>query len=268
MCEHHPHASTLPNSSKHYMRLDIGGKPAGLAVWGYGIVPKETPRHLFGEAGRVRDYLELCRFFVYDWCAKNTASKFLATTHRLIKKHAPHIKWLYTYAAGFQGMVGHIYKAAGYDYIGQQECSACVWVPDIGLVHWVAIWHRYHLPVGSGRISPKCWTALNKLWPGCRRWAGYNFRYIYWLCTKAEKSRLMESANFRIEPYPTEADLEIWTEDEYGNKTPIAPDFAKTIPIVKLPTKRAGSVASDTPANQAGEGGATPTPALSREGKP
>lgn len=263
LCEDHPHAGTLPNSSRYYMRLDIGGRAAGLAVWGYGVQPAMTPRHLFGDAGRVADYLELCRFFVYDWCPRNTASRFLAVTHRILRKHAPGVKWLYTYAAGFQGMIGHIYKAAGYDYIGTQECGAFTFVPDIGLVHWVSIWHRYGLSIGAGRHCPRTWEALRNLWPGCLEWYGLNFRYIYWLCDKADRRRLLDNATFEVQQYPTLDDLRIWTVGPQGERADVSVAFAKSVPIVKLKTKRAGSADSGTPTVQAGGGGATPTPALS-----
>lgn len=250
ICAGHPHAGTLPNSSKYYMMGYLYNRPVGLAVWGYGIVPKGTPKHLFGDAGNVNDYLELCRFFVYDWCPPNTASQFLAATHRIIKKHAPQIKWLYTYAAGFQGMVGYIYKATGYDYIGRTLCQAFMYIPGVGLIHSIAQWHRW------GKQGLK---HLKGIFPDAKIWCGYNFRYIFWLCDKKEKAELIRYARFGIQPYPTEEDIEIWTEDVHGKKTPINPAFAKTVPIVKLRSKRHPAEAAQVPLES---GGATPTVTL------
>lgn len=235
LCEAHPHARTLPNSSKYYMAAYIGGRIAGLAVWGYGIRPRHTPIHLFGEAGHIADYLELTRYFVYDWVPQFTASKFLANTHRIIKKHAPWVKWLYTHAAGFQGLIGTIYQACNYHYIGRHKCDAFVWMPSInGLVHDIAIWHRY----GSGERGL---DLMRRLDPESKRWAGYNFRYLLFLCHKGEQRKLMEHATFEIQPYPSKDDLRIWIYDEYGEEE-ITPEFAKSVPIIKLPTKRAAVV--------------------------
>jgi len=256
MCEAHPHARTLPNSSRYYMAAYIDGKPAGLASWGWGIVPRATPVHLFGEAGNLDDYLELSRFFVYDWCPKNTASKFLSITHRIIKKYAPWVKWLYTYAAGFQGMLGGIYKAANYDYIGRTLCNGFIYIPGKGLIHPISIWHRY----GSGKGSHI--DLINKFAPGSKLWCGYNFRYIYWLCDETEKARLMQHANFEILPYPNESDMEIWLEDVDGNKEPITPAFAKTVPIIKLksnPNTRGRGEIDNAPQSNEETGGASPT---------
>jgi len=47
----------------------------------------------------------------------------------------------------------------------------------------------------------------------------------------------MKHARFEILPYPTKDELDIWVYDENG-RTDIKPEFAKTIPIIKLPSKR------------------------------
>lgn len=259
ICASHPHAGTLPNSSKYYLAAKIDGRLAGLAVWGWGIMPRETPKHLFGDAAQIADYLELTRFFVYDWTPKNTASKFLAITHRLIRKHVPSVRWLYTYAAGFQGMVGGIYKAANYTYIGKTLCNSFIYIPSVGLVHNIALWHRYGVINGS---NDKSLGKLQKFIPGARRWCGWNFRYVYFQGGAEVRDELMKTARFQIEPYPQVGDMDIWLENVGGEREPVSLEMAKTVPIVKLPTKRAESIGSDAPAIHAGEGGANPTSAL------
>lgn len=265
MCEAHPHAKTLPNTSRFYMVAYIDGQPAGLASWGYGVMPRHTPKHLFDDRANINDYLELCRFFVYDWTPKNTASKFLAITHRILRKYAPHVKWLYTYAAGFQGMHGGIYQAANYDYLGRVLCNSFIYIPDRGLVHNVPLYNRYHTITGSNNSSLR---KFQKMFPAARRWCGYNFRYIYWNCSNDERADWLKRASFEvIDRYPTvEDDVEIWLEDVDNSKTPLDIAFAKTVPIIKLPTKRsrAGSIDSDATASHADQGGATPTSALQK----
>ncbi len=264
LCEAHPHARTLPKSGKFYMALHIGGRVAGLAVWGWGTNPKRTAAHLFGGSFGVANYLELCRFFVYDWCPKNTASKFLATTHRLIKRYAPQVDVLYTYAAGFQGMVGYIYQAAGYDYFGKLPCDGFLYIEGVGLVHYLSLWHRYHQPLGGGRWSPKVWDFVDATFPGGRQWCGCNFRYLYWLCDAARKAELRACSRLLRQPYPKECDLDIYLRDRHGNKEQLSAEFAKSVPIVKLRSTRAISIGSDATANQVDEGGATPTMALNQ----
>lgn len=263
MCEAHPHAQTLPNSSKYYMVAYIDGRAAGLAAWGWGNMPRQTCRYLFGDEGKLGDYLELSRFFVYDWCPKNTASKFLSITHRIIKKYDPRVKWLYTYAAGFQGMVGGIYKAANYEYLGRTLCNSFFYIPGKGLVHSLSLWCRYGFINGTSDTSLK---QFKRIIPDAKRWCGYNFKYIFWLCDKQEKARLMEHARFTVLPYPTEEDMEIWLEDVGGVKTPLTKEFAKSVPIVKLPsnrkTKRDRGETDSAPQSNAETEGASPIRSL------
>lgn len=231
ICKEHPHASSLPNSAKYYMVGYLNGKVCGLAVWGYGIVPRQTPNYLFKEQGKLSEYLELCRFFVYDWVPKNTPTAFLSATHRIIKKYAPGIKWLYTYAAGFQGLTGTIYQAANYDYIGT-KLTKLIYLPEKkAIVHPIAVWHRY---------STANLKELIPIFGDAKTWVGYNFAYIYWLCSDAEKEQLMKTATFKIHTTkPTKNDLKIWTEDVHGNKEEIDIEIAKQIPLIKLKTGKA-----------------------------
>ena len=241
LCQDHSHAESLPNSSQHHMRLEIDGKVAGLAAWGYGIRPAHTPGHLFGDAGEVDDYFELTRFFVYDWVPKNTASKFLSITHRMLEKYT-NAKWLYTYAAGFQGVIGTIYQASNYDYIGTTKAGEFLYVPEFPghddgvLMHPIALWHRWH-EHGGGITHDKLAALSKKFDQECYMWAGRNFRYIYWLCDDDERDRLLSHANFEVQDEnPSMSDLEIWIEDVDGNTTPISPERAKQVPLIKVPS--------------------------------
>jgi hypothetical protein len=244
MCGH-PHAAPLPVGSKYHFRLDIGRTFGGCACWGWGNGAAGTARRL-GLADR-REFLELNRFFCTDSAPANSESRFLAFTHRLLAKWLPQLKLLYTYAAGFQGMYGAIYQAAGYTYLGKSLANSFLWIPGRGLVHQVSLWNRYSI----GQACPKRFAAL---FPGCRRWLGWNYEYGY----PVHGHRLTAAG-----PSPTVGDPEIWTIDVNGVREEVPLTTAKRTPIVRLPVRRAKSETGDTPTpNQVGEGGSTPTLAL------
>ena len=255
LCEQHPHAQSLPNSTKLCLGGYIDGRLIGLAAWGYGIKPSLTPRHMFGPTSSVADYLELCRFFVYDSAPKNSASAFLAATHKIVRKYIPGVEWLYTYAAGFQGMVGTIYQASNYLYIGKQTASSFIYVPDVGLIHAMSLFHRY-------AITGDLLNAASKLF-GRRvfKWVGPNYRYIYFLCKPDRVNALMDTARFTVQPYPSLIDIEVYIVDNTGRRIPMSTADAKQIPIVRLPTRRLKD--SSEPLDiLSREGGATPTQPL------
>lgn len=200
-CLMHGHAPSMPNSSKYYMGGFINGKMIGLAVWGWGITPKKTVNKLFGIED-TRIYLELNRYFLIPGTPPYAESKFLSITHKILFKNLPNLKFLFTYAAGFQGMIGIIYKACSYDYIGKHITRAYHNIPGVGMVHDIALYHRY---------GEKCHAKFKKNFPTAVRIFGYNFSYIKFRNDKTKKE-LMRSASFTIQPYPTTADIEVWDE--------------------------------------------------------
>lgn len=159
-----------------------------------------------------------------DDAPKNAASQFLNITARILKKHTK-VKYLYTYAAGFQGLIGTIYQAAGYEYIGTQVCTV-YYLPKQGkMIHPMAVYHRYK----KAKLAD-----LQKIFGECVEWSGYNFCYIKFICDAKERKRLLSKAKFELKPYPTKKDLVIWD----SNKSAIDIEFAKTVPLVKLPTRQ------------------------------
>ncbi len=201
-CLLHGHAPALPNSSKYYFGAYINGKHIGLAVWGWGITPKKTVNKLFGIQD-TRIYLELNRYFLIPNTPPYAESKFLSLTHKILWKFLPKLQFLFTYAAGFQGMIGIIYKACSYDYIGKQITNSYHNIPGVGMVHDIAIYHRY------GEHSH---AKFKKNFPTAVRISGYNFVYIKFR-DKATKKQLMKSATFEIQPYPTVNEIKVWDEN-------------------------------------------------------
>lgn len=200
-CLLHGHAPSMPNSSKYYFGGYINGKQIGLAVWGWGITPKKTVKKLFGLED-TKIYLELNRFFLMEGTPEYAESKFLSLTHKILWKHLPRLQFLFTYAAGFQGMIGIIYKACSYDYIGKQITRAYHNIPGVGMVHDIALYHRY---------GENCHAKFKKNFPTAVRIFGYNFAYIKFRDEKTKK-QLMKTATFVIQKYPTTDEIKVWDE--------------------------------------------------------
>ena len=76
----------------------------------------------------------------------------------------------------------------------------------------------------------------------------------------------MKDAKFDIyDKYPTKDDLEVWLENEKGDKEPIDVAFAKTVPLIKLKSNRKNcdaGVNSSISSFQDEGGGAVPTASL------
>jgi hypothetical protein len=226
LCRAHPHARTLPQSAKYHLVAYMDGNAMGLASWGWGVVPRRTIKSLFGMEDTSL-YLELCRFFMFEGTPKFAESKFLSYTIRLLFKNLPKLKFVYTYAAGFQGLIGTIYKATNFHYIGKHLMKGLHIIPNVGLVHDMAIYNRYkHVIKGTHR------QVLQHFHPDAKTLFGYNFVYLMFRDKKTE-DEMMPKASFKILPYPTEDEIRIWDSDgkEY-TRTEI-----DKLSIIKLPSK-------------------------------
>jgi len=67
-----------------------------------------------GLARKWNEMLELNRMAFDDFLPRNSESRCIAISIRLIKKNAPHVKWLLSYSDATQCGDGTIYRAAGF----------------------------------------------------------------------------------------------------------------------------------------------------------
>jgi hypothetical protein len=247
-CLLQPHERVLPNTAKYCFVAILNGKIVGLAAWGWGITARKTVVKMFGKSytNQVNCYLENCRFFMHEGTPKNAESKFLSTTIRLLFKYLPKLKFLISYSAGFQGMVGTIYQAAGFEYTGKQLSQSLNLIPNVGLVHNIALWQRY-------KVHEK--KEFFHQHPDAVTLKGYNFKYIKFRDEKT-KDEMMKTATFKIQPYPTKDEIKIW--DSKGKV--YTPKEVKYIPIIKMPTNARVSSKHRTPNNPLENGGCKTDP--------
>ena len=76
-------------------------------------------------------FLELNRMFMAPVLPKNTESRALAITLKLIRKHLPEVKWVVRYADGTQAGSGTIYRAAGFILTGIRKNTTIIYIPKM-----------------------------------------------------------------------------------------------------------------------------------------
>lgn len=112
------------------------------------------------------EFLEINRIAFDDILPKNSESRCLAITLKLIKKHIPRIKWIVSFADGTQSGNGIIYRAVGF-YLTAIKKNTSIKKDSDGNIFCDA-WGEY-----SRRKSNKINRKNIKILPG------FQFRYIY-----------------------------------------------------------------------------------------
>jgi hypothetical protein len=128
----HHYSGKVTNNSLIHFGVFLDDKLHGVASFGPGIDKRKT-------IGLVKntgwnDFLELNRLAFDDYLPKNSESRALSIIVKLLKKRAPHIKWILSYADGSQCGDGSIYRAAGFHLTNIKENKSMYKLPDGNVV--------------------------------------------------------------------------------------------------------------------------------------
>lgn len=159
--KHHYSGKVVANSSLHFGAF-LDNSLHGVMSYGSSINKKGT-KNLVENTGW-NEFIELNRMAFDDYLPKNSESRCIAISIKLIKKNAPHIKWVISFADGTQCGDGTIYRASGFKLVGIADNTALRINPATGeAMHTI---QAYHLKKAKEFRS---WRPLN----------GKQLKYIY-----------------------------------------------------------------------------------------
>ena len=122
--KNHYSGKVVPNSQLHFGAF-YNNVLHGVMQFGPSINKKGTI-NLVEDTGW-NEFVELNRMAFDDFLPKNSESRCISVAIRLIKKHAPHIKWIISFADGTQCGDGTIYRASGFSLIKIKK-NTSMWV--------------------------------------------------------------------------------------------------------------------------------------------
>jgi hypothetical protein len=120
----------------------LDNKMIGVAQWGRPI-NKYLHLHIV-ENTKWNDFLELNRLVCIDGTPKNTESRFIKICLLLIKKNAPHIKWVISFADATQCGDGTIYRASGFVLTNINESKQIYQLPNGETLHLMGLQGGQH----------------------------------------------------------------------------------------------------------------------------
>lgn len=83
--------------------------------------------------------LELNRMWLSDRLPRNGESRSIAIACRLIKRHAPQVKWIVSFADGTQCGDGTIYRASGFLLTGMTKSKNLARMPSGEVIHKMSL---------------------------------------------------------------------------------------------------------------------------------
>ena len=160
--QHHYSGKVVQNSKLHFGAY-LNGVLHGVMSYGNPI-DKRKVIHLVKTDNKSinnkwNEMLELNRMAFDNVLPKNSESRCISISHKLIKKQAPHIKWILSFADATQCGDGTIYRASGFSLVKINKNSTI-----------------YKLK--TGEVSAKHGTS-KKDFNGAKKLDGFQLCYIY-----------------------------------------------------------------------------------------
>jgi hypothetical protein len=144
-------------------------------------------------------YCELARMAFDDYLPANSESRCLSIMMKLLKKQAPHIEWVVSYADGTQCGDGSIYRAAGFFLVDIKKNNSMWKMPDGDVVCGLVFNPGFGQESRGKNDQSKKHGKIGKFstWPatrflkhiGATLLPGFQLKYVYFL-NKSAKKRL------------------------------------------------------------------------------
>lgn len=189
--KHHYSGKVVNNSKLHFGAFLDGGLHGVLS---YGpSTDKEKIRPLVSGTGW-NEFIELNRMAFDDYLPRNSESYCISITLRMIRKQAPQIKWVISFADGCSCGDGTIYRAANFVLTGIKKNEVLYVLPSGEKIHQLTINSSPTAPrpelggrslydLTGGKRSIKVWADAC----GAKLLDGYMLRYIYFIDKSARK---------------------------------------------------------------------------------
>ena len=191
--KHQYSGKVVQNSNLHFGAFLDGGLHGVLS---YGSSLDKAKMVKLVEGTGWNEFLELNRMAFDDYLPRNSESYCIAKTLKLIKKNAPQIKWVVSFADGCSCGDGTIYRASNFVLTAIKENFNLCQLPNGEKVHKMTLESNPTTP--RKELGGKCYYDITGgkfnfkqyvNYVGGEILKGYQLRYVYFI-DKAYRKRL------------------------------------------------------------------------------
>jgi hypothetical protein len=180
------------SASTLHLGVFLAGELAGVLQYGFAMNPASADSVVAGTL--MNEYLELNRMWLSDAAPRNSESKALSYSIRLIRRVRPAVKWIQSFADERCGLFGTVYQAAGFTFHGEHRG-----------IFWELDGEFYHNSLMTNSKTAKSPRAAHLLANRDRavRHALRQFRYLRFLQRRFARACRYPPLPFPKPDYPT-----------------------------------------------------------------
>lgn len=187
------YSGKVVNNSQLHIGVFLGGNLEGVMQFGPSLDKRKIQGLVAGTGWN--EFIELNRMAFTERLPRNSESRALAVAMRLIRQHAPQIKWVITFADGTQCGDGTIYRAAGFVLTGVKESDNLAQLKTGEVIHkmtlesnpirkHIILDNKTYYEITGGKYD----FALFAKNINAQILKGYQLRYIYFIDKSARKN--------------------------------------------------------------------------------
>jgi hypothetical protein len=180
------YSGTYYRGTTTHLGVFMGDRLVGVIQYGYALNPARAGSVVTGTA--MNEYLELNRMWLSDEAPRNSESRALAASIRLIRRLRPAVKWIQSFADERCGLNGTVYQAAGFTYHGEHKTTFLELDGEF--------FHPLLLTKTAGHHQPKPQRLLAGL-DRVQRHTYRQFRYLRFL-----QNRFAKHCRHPVRPFP------------------------------------------------------------------
>ena len=171
------YSGKIVNNSQVHIGVFYHGRLEGAMQFGPSLDKRKIQGLVAGS--KWHEFIELNRMAFTDVLPRNSESRAIAVAMRMLKRHAPQLKWVISFADAIQCGDGTIYRASGFVLTGVREGEAILRLPNGEVRHRIALHTNSELVACMGGRMASVSKMAEFL--GAEVMPGYMIRYIYFL---------------------------------------------------------------------------------------
>ena len=177
----HHYSGKVVNNSKLHFGVFLDGQLHGVMSYG----PSLDKSKIIGlvEGTGWNEFLELNRMAFDSVLPRNSESRAISMSIKLLKKYAPQVKWIISFADACSCGDGTIYRASNFILTGIKENLNLAELPDGTRVHKMTLGGLTFFDVTGGTYNFKKYLD----YVGARPIPGFQLRYMYFIDPKCRK---------------------------------------------------------------------------------
>lgn len=201
VCKVHYSGKVVQNSQVHFGAF-LDGQLHG--VLSYGPSMNKYKLQDMVEGTGWNEFIELNRMAFDDYLPRNSESFCIAKSLRLLKKNAPQLKWVVSFADGTQCGDGTIYRASNFVLTGITKNSSILLMPDGTRIAQMTVSAHPYSPATlaakkvCGIPADAKASVSAYLRGGAKLLPGFMLRYVYFLDKRCRSKLTVPELPFSV----------------------------------------------------------------------